>query len=135
MSVVSSLKLLLESGQDLRSRTISQTHAKKIRRRIIDKHGKNSDEGAHIRSLREIRVCAEPSWSSDVVTIDLLFIKNSDPADTETKWDLYADLWLSQFDQSGRFRFQQLVVYSLDDVTAREYVDSERLDFDRLSVE
>jgi hypothetical protein len=100
--------------------------------RIISKHDKQSAEGAHLRALREIRVRASPSWDAPLVRVGYLFIKEADPDDPA--WDRWSDAWTALFDESGRFKLDYPIVARLEDITARDYVESVRLDFDRLSV-
>ena len=46
----------------------------------------------------------------------------------------HVDQWLALFDQTGRFRLEPPVACRQDDMTARDYVESDHLDLDRLSV-
>lgn len=66
--------------------------------------GWETDEGAHLRALREIRVRAAPSWDDAEVQLSWWFIKDADPADAEADWPTHMDQWLALFDQTGRFR-------------------------------
>ena len=43
-------------------------------------------------------------------------------------------LALFEQDEGGRFRLDAPIACRLEDMTARDYVDSDRLDLDRLSV-
>ena len=108
--------------------------AQGLQERLIDKHAKRSDEGAHLRALREIRVRAAPSWDADYVELNWWFIKEADPENTPVDWQKFLDDWLSFFDQTGRFSDNVPVACRLDDMTARDYVESDHLDFDRLSL-
>ena len=102
--------------------------------RLVDKHDKKTPEGAHLRSLREIRVRAAPSWDDDSVHLAWWFIKDSDPEAADADWPTFLDEWLSLFDRSGRFRLDTPIACRLEDMTARDYVESDFLDLDRLSV-
>ena len=42
-------------------------------------------------------------------------------------WSGFLDLWLALFDKSGRFRLDASIACRLEDMTAREYVESDRL--------
>lgn len=108
--------------------------ARKLQGRLMDKHEKNSDEGRGLRALREIRVRAAPSWDAPGVDVFFWFIRNDDEADFEGKsWaDLLHD-WLELVPASGRFRAVDGMVVTLEDFTARDYVDSDPLDLDHLS--
>lgn len=102
---------------------------------LKNKYNKQSDEARHLRSLREIRVRASPSWNHDNVELTWWFIKDCDPGDCDRDWDHHVGNWLGRFDASGRFQKVYLVVCRLEDMTALDYVESYRLDFDSLSVD
>jgi hypothetical protein len=106
--------------------------AGKLQERIISKHSKQSDEGAHLRALREIRVRASPCWDAREVRVSYWFVKEEDPPNAD--WDRWSDAWSALFDQRGRFKLDPPTVAFLEDMTALDYVESVRLDFDRLSV-
>ena len=103
-------------------------------RRLSSKHDKNSDEGRALRSLREIRVRAAPSWGADEVMLTLWFVRNEDEPDFEDRgWDHYLDAWLKRLAAGGRFVSIDGLVQTLDEFTARDYVESDPLDLDHLS--
>lgn len=52
--------------------------ASKLTSRLSSKHDKDSDEGRALRSLREIRVQASPSWDADRIELMFFFIRNED---------------------------------------------------------
>lgn len=54
--------------------------------------------------------------------------------DAPVDWSSFVDQWLALFDQTGRFRLESPIACRLDDMTARDYVESDHLDLDRLSV-
>ena len=97
-------------------------------------HNRQTDEGAHLRTLREIRVRAAPSWDEGKVQLGWWFVKEADPADVQADWPTFLDQWLALFDQTGRFRLDLPIACRLEDMTARDYVESNHLDLDRLSV-
>jgi hypothetical protein len=108
--------------------------AKKLQSRLGDKHDKNSDEGRGLRALREIRVRATPSWDAPGVDVFFWFLRNDDEADSEGK--SWADLlkeWLKLVPASGRFNTVDGLVVTLEDLTAKHYVESDPLDLDHLS--
>jgi len=105
--------------------------AKRLLDRLTEKHGKSSDEGAALRALREIRVLASPQWNAPKVSLMFWFIREDDCA--TTGWDLSLDGWLRLIPARGRFERVDGVVVALEDLTAREYVDSDLLDLDHLS--
>ncbi|MCU0692926.1 MAG: hypothetical protein MUF54_16120 [Polyangiaceae bacterium] len=108
--------------------------ARKLQVRLGDKHDRNTDEGRGLRALREIRVCATPSWDAPSIEIFFWFIREVDDADFEGKsWaDLLMD-WLKLVAPTGRFRTVEGQVVTLHDMTAENYVESDPLDFDHLS--
>ena len=102
--------------------------------RILRKHDKQSDEGRALRSLREIRVRAAPSWDADDVELMFWFIRDDDdPALDAIGWEHYLTALPKARPQSGRFVRVDGVVQTLDDLTARDYVESDPLDLDYLS--
>ena len=108
--------------------------ARALQRHLVDKHDKETEEGAHLRVLREIRVRAVPSWEDDRVQLGWWFVKEADPVNVDADWPKYLEQWLTLFDQSGRFHLDSRIACRLEDMTARDYVESDRLDLDRLSV-
>jgi len=110
--------------------------AKKLQSRLGDKHDKISDEGRGLRALREIRVRAAPSWNTHGVDVSFLFNRSDDDADFEGKsWASLLDSWLSLVPASGRFKTVSGVVITLDDLGAKDYVESDPLDLDHLTPE
>ena len=108
--------------------------ARSLQAHVIDKHSSQTDEGAHLRALHEIRVRAAPSWDDDEVRLNWWFIKEADPVDVHVDWPTFLDWWLARFDRTGRFRVDAAIACRLEDMTARDYVESDHLDLDRLSV-
>ena len=106
----------------------------KLTSRLASKHNRNSPEGAYLKALREIRVRAGPSWNADAVQLSWWFIKDADPELGEAvTWNTMVNTWMDLFDQTGRFEIEAAIACRLDDMTAKDYVDSDRLDLDRLS--
>ena len=102
--------------------------------RMSAKHDKESDEGRALRALREIRVWAAPSWGAENIKITFWFIRNEDePTFNDRSWDSFLEAWLNRVLASGRFTNVHGAVLTLDDLTAREYVESDPLDLDHLS--
>lgn len=108
---------------------------RKLKDRLKGKHSRDSEEGISLRSLREIRVKAEPSWKADRLDLIFYFIKGEEaPSESgETNWDQHLKFWLNLVRPSGRVENIDGVVQTLDDLTARDYVESNRLDLDHLS--
>ena len=101
---------------------------------MSSKHEAQSEEGRALRALREIRIRAEPSWRADKVGVLFLFVRDDT---TQTfagqTWDNHLSLWLKRVPPGGRFTHIEGVVQTLDDLTGREYVESDPLDLDHLS--
>lgn len=108
--------------------------AERLLDRLSSKHDKQTDEGQALRALREIRVRAEPSWDADRVKLSFWFIRNEDePTFGNQSWGSMLPAWQALIPDSERFEVSQSVVQTLDDMTAREYVESDPLDLDHLS--
>ena len=109
---------------------------RKLQERLKTKHTKKSEEGEALRSLAEIRVCAEPSWDSDSVKLFFRFIRGeSQEAPGDIGWDEHLQGWLKLVKPSGRFARVEGDVVTLQDMSAQEYVDTVPLDLDNLSHE
>lgn len=103
-------------------------------KRMSSKHDKESAEGRALRSLREIRVRAAPSWSEAEVELTFWFIRNEDEPGFENRgWHEFRAAWIARVPAKGRFKTVEGVVLTLDDLTARDYVESDPLDLDHLS--
>lgn len=102
--------------------------------RMSSKHDRQSDEGRALRALREVRVRAEPSWDADEVKLAFWFIRDAADSTFEGKrWDHFLEEWEKRIPKGGRFVDVQALVQTLEDLTAREYVESDPLDLDYLS--
>lgn len=105
--------------------------------RVRDKHARDSKEGQAIEGLEEIRVTGTPSWSATEVDVFLTFAPPT-RAEAESimdpdQWDEMVDSWLNRADPVGIVRSIDGAMIPLDELTAREYVDSDPLDLDYLS--
>lgn len=108
--------------------------AKKLQARFRNKHDKSSPEGEALRSLREIRVQAAPSWNDSKIQLMFLFIRDEEQTQfRETRWDELLQQWLELIPKSGRFQSVEGQVVALEDITAKDYVESDSLDLDYLS--
>jgi hypothetical protein len=106
----------------------------KLQSRLLEKHDRQSDEGHALRALREIRVRAAPSWSAPEVELIFWFIREEDDIDFRgTGWESWCEVWLQLIPSSGRFRQVEGFVAALEDLTAKDYVESDPLDLDYLS--
>ena len=62
------------------------------------------------------------------------FVRDDGSPSFEGKsWNRYREQWLRRVSTDGRFNSIDGAVQTLDDLTAREYVESDPLDFDHLS--
>ena len=108
--------------------------ANKLQKRMRDKHDKSSVEGDALRALREIRVRAAPSWNASTIQLMFWFIRNEEQVQfQELGWDQLIKQWLQLLPASGRFQSVEGLVVPLEDMTAKDYVESDQLDLDQLS--
>lgn len=108
--------------------------AKKLQNRLRDKHKKSTDEGEALRALREIRVRAEPSWNSPKIRLIFWFIRDEEQSKFQgIGWEQFLEQWLQLIPESGRYQNVEGSVVALEDMTAKEYVESDPLDLDHLS--
>lgn len=106
----------------------------KLQGRLAEKHDRQSPEGAALRSLREIRVAAAPSWAAEQIDLTFLFIPNEDGHGFEGRsWDEFLARWLDLVPPSGRYGPVSGLVVSLCDISAQEYVASAQLDLDHVT--
>jgi hypothetical protein len=106
----------------------------RLTNRIVAKHDAPTEEGEVLRGLREIRVRAAPSWSAPQVELFLWFVRDDTRGESEgAVWSRVLKDWLSLVTPSGRFTVTEGAIVTLDDMTARDYVESDPLDLDRLS--
>jgi hypothetical protein len=105
-----------------------------LQRRIIEKHDKASAEGRALQALREVRVRAAPSWDAPAVELTFFFIREDDAPDFEGRsWADHLRAWLGLVKANARFQPVDGLVLTLDDLTARDYVESDLLDLGYLS--
>lgn len=102
-----------------------------LQERLVQKHGKESAEGAALRRMREVRVQATPNWDADAVNLMFWFIRNRE--DTAGDWPEQLQKWLDLIPPTGRFVSVEGQVSRLDDITAAEYLAADALDLDHLS--
>jgi hypothetical protein len=105
---------------------------KKLHKRLDDRAGKQSEEGKHVDAIREIRVSAHPTWEADEVQLVFWFIKEHNPQ--PQNWHQFLSEWEGLIDKSGRFKTDEpFYIVDIDDITAKDYLESQRLDYDQLS--
>lgn len=106
----------------------------KLQDRIKKKHNKSSNEGDALRALREIRVRASPSWNDSNIELMFWFIRDEKQVDFQgLEWNQLLEQWLKLIPESGRFQEVHGLVVTLEDITAKDYVESDPLDLDHLS--
>ena len=104
-----------------------------LQKRLRAQHDKNHSEGAHLRALREIRVRAAPSWDDRTVQLTFWFIWDIKPDEHEPAWSDWVKEWADLFRKTGRFQIDLAIPCRLEDITARDYVESDHLDLDQFS--
>lgn len=103
-----------------------------FRKRVVEKHPKNTDEGRFLRAVQEVRVRAAPSWTSTQVRLTLMFIftdLSTIPADAGDQIDALIGLvqpYGPYVDFQGR-------AVALEHISAAAYLGADRLEFDHLS--
>lgn len=107
----------------------------KLRRRLIEKHPKHSDEGNALRALREIRVRAAPSWDAEGVELFFWFVREEDSVEVPggKNYADWVESWMERISLVPPFTDKNGVVVYLSDMTAQEYVESDPLELDHLS--
>lgn len=111
------------------------TGMRKLQDRLGDKHGKQSPEGLALRALQQIRVRAAPSWDADQVTLAFWFIRTDDEEIDPDVLCRQIETWLRMVRLPARFKLDDPAyrLRRLEDVNARQYRESDRLDLDQLS--
>jgi len=105
-----------------------------LMKRLSAKHDKESDEGRALRALDEIRVRAAPDLDAGAVQLMFWFIRDvAQPTFEERGWDSFLNAWLELLPPKDRFVEVGGAVTTLDDLTGRDYVESDPLDLDHLS--
>jgi hypothetical protein len=73
------------------------------------------------------------SYSSEIRLI-FWFIRDEDQSRFKgIGWDQFLNQWLQLIPESGRYQNVEGSVVALEDMTAKEYVESDPLDLDHLS--
>lgn len=101
--------------------------------RIKEKHDKRSSEGDALRALEEIRVRAAPSWDAEEVELMFWFIARIENA-VEMRKSGVIKAWEKRILASGRFKKVLFQIATYSELTARDYLESDQLDLDYLSV-
>jgi hypothetical protein len=105
--------------------------------RVRDKHDRASAEGRALNILEEIRAVGIPDWGADALEVFLIFApptrEEADEALSADEWEDLVASWLRRTEPFGVVRSIDGAVIPLDELTAREYLDSDALDLDYLS--
>lgn len=108
----------------------------KVKRRLKDRHSRETDEGTLARAINEIRVIATPDWDAETVSLTFLFIMEDEASAPNPGAQSQVSDWVERLDTSGRFQLHEDLPWRLcflADLDATIYRDSDRLDLDDLS--
>ncbi len=110
------------------------TWVSRLQGRLQSKHSRLSPEGEALRGLREIRVRAAPSWKHPEVQLMFWFIREEEDVNFQDMgWNEFLGKWLNLIQPSGRYHTVEGQVTTLEDMTAKDYIESDPLDLDHLS--
>ncbi|EKD51801.1 MAG: hypothetical protein ACD_62C00176G0016 [uncultured bacterium] len=104
-----------------------------LKKRLIEKHGKNTKEGLLLTLVQEIRVRAAPDWGNENVALTFWFVLEenslvSDANDQIEEWRKLIDKGNSPYTKID----MQLADYQ--SLTAKDYIESDPLDLEALSM-
>lgn len=108
----------------------------KLTTRLKAKTIRNTDEGAALDELEEIRVTAVPSWEAAEIEVFLHFLlpaRDDKSALDEDEWANVIEGWLERCEPCGVIKTVDGARQFMDELTAREYLDSDKLDLDHLT--
>lgn len=108
------------------------TFAKKLVARLQEKHDRLSQEGKALQELEEIRVSASPSWDANQVQLTFWFIRGQSLTSSPKQVEMLT-AWEKLVPAGGRFKQISCTIVDLEDMTARDYVESYPLDLDHLT--
>ena len=112
---------------------------KSLRKAIYSKHEKNSDLGAALRSIRELRAYPHADWNAeDAIPVTFFIILESDEEREVKDRNAIANAISDKFtgiEWHGPFSLHDPGLYltTLSDITAAEYLNSYPLDLNALS--
>jgi hypothetical protein len=114
-----------------------ETAVKKFQERVWSRHDKaDSEPGKVYRSLEQIRFAADPGWDSRPLTVTLVAILHPEgkrEVDREmVQKELEQQIALVKLADGMTWSDPALVLATLDDLSARDYLSSQRADFDFL---
>lgn len=108
-----------------------------LQKRLTEKHSKGSPEGKALRALKEIRVQATPCWDADQVELFWWFIRDTTQPEPDLEGKSWADMlkdWLGKLTPDSKYTKIEGLVTTLADMTAEDYLNSDLLDLDHLSI-
>lgn len=105
-----------------------------LSRRMQEKHKRPSREGDWLRAIREIRARVAPHWNASEVAVTFFLLLDV-AADLGALGDIepVLEAWSALAPPTERFATVEFRIARLEDITAREYVESEALDLEHLS--
>lgn len=104
---------------------------KPLRKWVESKRSSDSHNGRLIRAIREIRVLCD-NWDEPSSLIFWLMLETEIPGSDEAEWMKAADGIRTKVAQKTKAKIQ-IVILKYDDLSASEYLSSDRLDLDGLS--
>lgn len=106
-----------------------------LAKRLREKHDKQTPEGNALRSLREVRVMAEPNWDAPEVELTFYFVREEDapPLFDGKPWQVWSDAWVALLANTPRFKNPHSVVQDYATMVVAEYKRSDALDLEHLS--
>ena len=105
--------------------------------RIATSHDKDLEHGKAYRSIQTTRVRAAPNWEADAVTVGFYFILEDEDQRVATR-DKIAETITTHFAPikwPAGFRPEEpaFLLQTLDETTAREWVESQPIDWEFIS--
>jgi hypothetical protein len=104
----------------------------RMRQRILDKHGKDTAEGRFLSAMEDIRVQARPSWDATEIELHFLFLFEA-RAVVPANADVIAEGLVNRVKKSRWIVDISGRAAGLDEIAARAYNQSDRLELDFLS--
>ncbi|OAG71743.1 hypothetical protein A0J51_02980 [Gluconobacter japonicus] len=102
-----------------------------IQKRVIGKHNKDSPEGACMRALREIRVRPDKDWNDAPKNVAMFFIFQSRDEISDDFIEKLEDL-INLVSTDTRYSIEGIPI-CLKAMSAEDYLDTDKIDFDHLS--
>jgi hypothetical protein len=131
------LGAVADCAGDTPGRVVAEPMLRALTARIKAQYEKNSPAGQALSSLEEIRVTASPSWDAPQIGVFLSFcpatLADALAVMSEDDWDTLISSWIGRAVPTGVIVHVDGAMAPLDDLTALEYVGSDRLDLDHLS--